>query len=342
MNGTILTCDGPDHKGEVIDHVTRTCLETLQPHARPPMTACVRSHPHIISSSSMKDTGFMSRNSIEGDEALALLAGRRARSDGRFLPGQPGTTRALCSRTAKRPGRQLRGRRHLHRRRLHPAKRRRSAVGLSLVKFGALTLPEFVLKTSVNPARHLRLARPRTPHPRARPPTSPLFDLRAPEGGRNDRGRQDRDEDRARSRAAARPSSRRPQASSTLASSGLQRSRWISRRPSLNASTCDIYRALKAAAALKHRRPDDGSLICRPAFYCPGASIDRPGVHAPRASRSIANKYWTWCGQTPDNKTTDMRHARACSARRDRAARTNDSPPCARRSCTTALKGAPP
>ena len=32
------------------------------------------------------------------------------------------------------------------------------AVGLSLVKFGALTLPEFVLKTSVNPARHLRLA----------------------------------------------------------------------------------------------------------------------------------------------------------------------------------------
>ena len=31
------------------------------------------------------------------------------------------------------------------------------AVGLSLVKFGALTLPEFVVKTSVNPARHLRL-----------------------------------------------------------------------------------------------------------------------------------------------------------------------------------------
>ena len=26
------------------------------------------------------------------------------------------------------------------------------------MKFGALTLPEFVLKTSVNPARHLRLA----------------------------------------------------------------------------------------------------------------------------------------------------------------------------------------
>lgn len=31
------------------------------------------------------------------------------------------------------------------------------SVGLSLVKFGALTLPEFVVKTSVNPARHLRL-----------------------------------------------------------------------------------------------------------------------------------------------------------------------------------------
>ena len=32
------------------------------------------------------------------------------------------------------------------------------SVGLSLVKFGALTLTEFVQKTSLNPARHLRLA----------------------------------------------------------------------------------------------------------------------------------------------------------------------------------------
>ena len=32
------------------------------------------------------------------------------------------------------------------------------SVGLSLVKFGALTLSEFVVKTSVNPARHLPTA----------------------------------------------------------------------------------------------------------------------------------------------------------------------------------------
>ena len=31
------------------------------------------------------------------------------------------------------------------------------SIGLSLVKFGALTLSEFVQKTSLNPARHLRL-----------------------------------------------------------------------------------------------------------------------------------------------------------------------------------------
>ncbi len=151
MNGTILTCDGPDHKGEVIDHVTRTCLESFNcPTTYDGIVQAIRNHQLFV----VKDTGFVSEL-IEGDEALAYWQAAGTATAGSF-PVNPAYSRFVLAQ-AKRPDGSF----------VVDAistdggcipRNVTIAVGLSLVKFGALTLPEFVLKTSVNPARHLRLA----------------------------------------------------------------------------------------------------------------------------------------------------------------------------------------
>ena len=150
MNGTILTCDA---KGEVIDHVTRTCLATF---GLPPTAEGIREAIRKGVLFVVRDTGFISEL-IEGEEALWVWEEKQAAGEdsaGSF-PVNPALSRFMLAQ-AKRPDGTF----------VVDAistdggcipRNVAIAVGLSLVKFGALTLPEFVVKTSVNPARHLRL-----------------------------------------------------------------------------------------------------------------------------------------------------------------------------------------
>ncbi len=150
MNGTILTCAGENHRGEVIDHVTRTCLEGFGfPADYEGVVRAIGEGRLFV----VKDTGFVSEL-IGGDEALAywrdagtaaagsfavnpaysrFVLAQARRSDGTFAVDAISTDGGCIPRNVT------------------------ISTGLSLVKFGALTLAEFVLKTSVNPARHLRL-----------------------------------------------------------------------------------------------------------------------------------------------------------------------------------------
>lgn len=146
-NGTILTCD---EDGHVIDHVTQTCLATFghAPTAAGMKDAILAHHCFVV-----QDDGFVS-SLLEGDAALTYWEAHGTATAGSF-PVNPALSRfALAS--AKRPEGSF----------VVDAistdggcipRNVQLAVGLSLVKFGALTLPEFVQKVSLNPARHLRL-----------------------------------------------------------------------------------------------------------------------------------------------------------------------------------------
>ncbi|MFR3029391.1 MAG: amidohydrolase family protein, partial [Sutterella wadsworthensis] len=146
-NGTVLDCD---EDGQIIDHVTRTCLETfgLTPDAAGMREAFLTHRCFAIA-----DTGFMSEL-VEGEAALELWEKQGMKGAGSF-PVNPALSRFMVA-TAKREDGSF----------VVDAistdggcipRNVAISVGLSLVKFGALTLPEFVVKTSVNPARHLRL-----------------------------------------------------------------------------------------------------------------------------------------------------------------------------------------
>ena len=148
MNGTILTCDS---EGRVIDHVTQTCLATfgLPPTAAGNREAIRRGVLFVV-----RDTGFISELT-EGEEALRYWTEKGTATAGSF-PVNPALSRFMLAQ-AKRPDGTF----------VVDAistdggcipRNVTLSVGLSLVKFGALTLSEFVVKTSVNPARHLRLA----------------------------------------------------------------------------------------------------------------------------------------------------------------------------------------
>ena len=146
-NGTVLDCD---EDGQIIDHVTRTCLETfgLTPDAAGMREAFLTHRCFAIA-----DTGFVSEL-VEGEAALELWEKQGMKGAGSF-PVNPALSRFMVA-TAKREDGSF----------VVDAistdggcipRNVAISVGLSLVKFGALTLPEFVVKTSVNPARHLRL-----------------------------------------------------------------------------------------------------------------------------------------------------------------------------------------
>ncbi|MFU0842339.1 MAG: Amidohydro-rel domain-containing protein [Burkholderia sp.] len=146
-NGTVLDCD---ENGQVTDHVTQTCLKTfgLTPDAQGIKQAILRHQCFYIA-----DNGFTSVLT-EGEEALALFEKNHHKGAGSF-PVNPALSRFVIAQAKRSDGsfvvdaistdggcipRNV-----------------QIAVGLSLVRFGALTMPEFVVKTSVNPARHLRL-----------------------------------------------------------------------------------------------------------------------------------------------------------------------------------------
>lgn len=147
MNGTILTCDG---EGHVIDHVTQTCLKTF---GFPPTADGMREAFRKGCLFAVRNTGLVSEL-VGGDEALRFWESAGTKTAGSF-PVNPALSRFYLAQ-AKRPDGTF----------VVDAistdggcipRNVTLSVGLSLVKFGAITLPEFVLKTSVNPARHLRL-----------------------------------------------------------------------------------------------------------------------------------------------------------------------------------------
>ena len=146
-NGTLLACD---EDGSVIDHVTRTCLESFgfAPDADGMRKAFLSRRLFAV-----KDDGFTS-SLIDGEEALKFWEECGTDCAGSF-PVNPALSRLICVQARRSDGsfvvdgistdggcipRNV-----------------AISVGLSLVKFGAITLDEFVVKTSLNPARHLRL-----------------------------------------------------------------------------------------------------------------------------------------------------------------------------------------
>lgn len=146
-NGTILTCD---EEGVVIDHVTRNCLATF---GRTPDRAGMReAFLHGEVSAIVEKDGVSTL--LGGAEGLAFWEAAGTATAGSF-PVNPATSRFLLAQAKRDDGTFVVDaigtdggcipRNVL------------LSIGLSLVKFGSLTLSEFVRKTSLNPARHLRL-----------------------------------------------------------------------------------------------------------------------------------------------------------------------------------------
>lgn len=146
-NGTILTCD---EEGVVIDHVTRNCLATFG--RTPDRAGMIEAFRHGEVSAILERNGVSTL--VGGEEGLNAWLAAGTATAGSF-PVNPATSRFLLAQAKREDGSFVVDaigtdggcipRNVL------------LSVGLSLVKFGALTLSEFVQKTSLNPARHLRL-----------------------------------------------------------------------------------------------------------------------------------------------------------------------------------------
>lgn len=148
-NGTHLTC-APD--GTAQDFVTKTCLELF---GLPATADGIRKALRSGIAHCLKDTGWITEI-IRGEEAVRyweekgttnvvgcfpvnaadarLMLASAKHGDGTFVVDAMSTDGGCIPRNVIIP------------------------MGLALVKFGAITLPEFVVKASLAAARHLRLA----------------------------------------------------------------------------------------------------------------------------------------------------------------------------------------
>lgn len=149
MNGTVLTCDAKD--GHCIDHVTCNCLRTYGfPEDAAGMEAAIRAGRLFV----IYDDGQTS-TLIGGDEALAYWKSKGTATAGSF-PVNPAVSRFLIAQAKREDGSFV-----VDSISTDGGCIPRNVIidtGLSLVRFGAITLSEFVVKASVNAARHLRLA----------------------------------------------------------------------------------------------------------------------------------------------------------------------------------------
>ena len=140
MNGTILTCDA---EGVVIDHVTRNCLATFG--RTPDKAGMIEAFRHGEVQAIVERGGVSVL--VGGEEGLELWLAAETATAGSF-PVNPATSRFLLAQAKRADGSFVVDaigtdggcipRNVL------------LSVGLSLVKFGALTLTEFVQKTSLN------------------------------------------------------------------------------------------------------------------------------------------------------------------------------------------------
>lgn len=148
LNGTHLSCD---EAGNVLDYVTRTCLEI---YGLPVSADGIRQAFRQKILVTLKDTGYITEI-LEGEDALQyweskgttnvvgcfpvnsaisrLMLAAAKRDDGTFVVDAFSTDGGCIPRNVIIP------------------------MGLMLVRFGAISISEFVLKASLTPARHLRL-----------------------------------------------------------------------------------------------------------------------------------------------------------------------------------------
>lgn len=148
-NGTHLTCD---KNGNALDFVTKNCLELFH---LPPTADGIREAFRRRISHCLRDTGYVTEI-IRGEEAIRyweesgtenvvgcfpvnaavsrLMLASAKRDDGTFVVDAISTDGGCIPRNVI------------------------VSMGLCLVKFGAISLSEFVIKASLNAARHLRLA----------------------------------------------------------------------------------------------------------------------------------------------------------------------------------------
>lgn len=148
MNGTVLTCDAKD--GHCIDHVTCNCLRTygFSEDAAGMEAAIMAGRLFVI-----YDDGQTSAL-IGGQEALDYWKSKGTATAGSF-PVNPAVSRFLIAQAKRKDGSFV-----VDSISTDGGCIPRNVIvdtGLSLVRFGAITLSEFVVKASVNAARHLRL-----------------------------------------------------------------------------------------------------------------------------------------------------------------------------------------
>lgn len=148
MNGTVLACDPKD--GHCTDHVTCNCLRGFGfSEDAAGMEAAIRAGRLFV----IYDDGQTS-TLIGGDEALKYWKSKNTKTAGSF-PVNPAVSRFLIAQAKRDDGSFV-----VDSISTDGGCIPRNVIidtGLSLVRFGALTLPEFVVKASVNAARHLRL-----------------------------------------------------------------------------------------------------------------------------------------------------------------------------------------
>ncbi len=147
-NGTHLTC-GPD--GEALDHVTRQALALL---GLPPTAEGIRTAIRRGLVLVLRDTGEVTEM-LRGEEAVREWEKRGTRSVAGCFPVNPASSRLMLA-TAKRAD----GTFVVDAIGTDGGCIPRNVMvenGMALARFGALTLSEFVIKTSLSAARHLRL-----------------------------------------------------------------------------------------------------------------------------------------------------------------------------------------
>ena len=147
-NGTHLSCDA---EGNALDFVTKNCLDAfrLPRTAEGIRTALCRSIAHVL-----RDNGSVCEI-VRGEEAVRYWESRRREAVVGCFPVNAAVSRLMLAQAKREDGSFV-----VDAISTDGGCIPRNVIvnmGLMLVKFGALALSDFVVKASLNPARHLRL-----------------------------------------------------------------------------------------------------------------------------------------------------------------------------------------
>ncbi len=148
FNGTHLTCD---EEGNALDFVTKHCLSlfNLPPTAEGIRMALRRNIAHVL-----QDTGYVTEI-VRGEEAIKEWESRGTKNVVGCFPVNAASSRLMLASAKRDDGTFV-----VDAISTDGGCIPRNVIvanGIALVKFGALSLSEFVLKSSLNTARHLGL-----------------------------------------------------------------------------------------------------------------------------------------------------------------------------------------